>query len=113
MLIEPTGQPPNSTGFQEFDRLATLSPDGAPPQVREDEPDAFELKHQQCTIFEMGVAAGYGDDEPGRLPGCRGDLALNRGWAAAAGDYRVTRVPASGGPHGVRCRYRFGRVPPG
>lgn len=115
MLIEPTGQPPNSTGFQEFDGLATLSPDGAPPQVREDEPDAFELEHQQCTIFEMGVAAGYGDAEPGRLPGCRGDLALNCGWqqrraTTASHGYRpaADRTGCDAATDSTACHTRLG-----
>lgn len=80
-------------------------------EVLRSEPDVWEIRHLRCTIFDMGVAAGYMEHPtPGHLPGCKGILALYGGWCRAAGDFTVEQVPVAGGTHGVSCRYVFRRL---
>lgn len=77
-------------------------------EVLRDEPTVWEIRHLRCTIFDMGVAAGYSTDPtPGDLPGCKGIMALYDGWCSAAGGFTVEQVPVAGGAHGVSCRYVF------
>ena len=80
-------------------------------EVVADGPDEWAMRHVACTIFDMGVAAGYEDDPvPGALPGCGGIRALARGWAEAAGGFTVEQVPAFSPSGGVACSYVFRRT---
>ncbi len=81
-------------------------------EVLRDDAGVWEMRHIRCTIFDMGVAAGYEEHPvPGQLPGCGGIRALYGGWCRAAGPFRVEQLPAAGEPHGVACRYVFQRLP--
>lgn len=80
-------------------------------EVVADGPDEWAMRHVACTIFGMGVAAGYQEAPlPGALPGCGGIRVMARAWAAAAGPFTAEQVPALSPSGGVACRYVFRRA---
>lgn len=82
-------------------------------RIVEADADRLCFQHVRCTIFDMGVAAGYDDDpRPGQLPGCRGVRVLLEGWAAEAGGFVVDQQPALDEQGRVACRYVLERSAP-
>lgn len=76
-----------------------------------DGPDEWAMRHVNCTIFEMGLRAGYDEDPlPGTLPGCGGIRVMAQAWASAAGDFTAEQRPALSPEGRVACRYVFRRA---